>query len=625
MNERYVPEQPNHFLRFLRVIWMSVDSVRKVLHLIFLVIGFFILLGFIGSMSAGVPKLPASAALEIRPAGALVEEIEGDPFDRALAEVFDEAPPQTVVQDIVDALEYAADDARIEAVHLELSGLGVGGLSKLQRIAAAIREFRESSGKPVIASGDFFSQQGYYIAAHADEVYLHPEGIVFLQGYGSYRTYFRDAIEKLKLDWNVFRVGTHKTFVEPYTRMDMSDEAKESIGNITDQLWDMYRSDVVAARGLEDGDVQQFSDGLLDILEATGGDLAAAALDRGLVDGLKTRKEMRDRFIDIVGKNDDHPDTPKLIGMGEYLSVTRMLNGANQQDENVAVIVASGEIVGGTQSPGRIGADSTSDLLRSARNDDTIRAVVLRVDSPGGSAFASDVIANEIAALQDAGKPVVASMSSVAASGGYWISAGADRILASPATITGSIGIFGMFPTYQRTIESLGIAVDGIGSTIWTGEFRGDREMSDEARQLFQVVIEEGYDDFLGRVAESREMEKADVDTIAQGRVWTGVDALENGLVDELGELDRAVAIAAELAGLVEGEYGTKPVRQGLSPTEQMLVDLFSVASRFGYEPVSREPSSLERIAQRVEAVIAPLTRFDDPKGVYAHCFCEYR
>jgi protease-4 len=581
---------------------------------------------FLGAMSGGDPSLPQEASLYIRPVGQLVEEYEGDPFDRAMQEFLDEAPPQTVVRDVVDALAYAKTDDRVMAVHLELSAFGGGGLSKLERIAEAMLDYRES-GKPLIASADFYSQAAYYLAAHADETYLHPEGVVFLTGFGSYRSYFSDAIEKLRIDWNVFRVGTHKTFVEPFTRMDMSDEARESIGSITTQLWDMYRSAIVAARELEHGDVQSFADGLVEILEETDGDLALAALETGLVDKLLTRREIRARLIDLAGEDPDREDAPNSIDFQTYLSVNDLLNGTDVRDENVAIVVASGEIMGGSQPPGTIGADSTSELLRRARNDDSVHAVVLRVDSPGGSAFASDVIANEIIALQAAGKPVVASMSSVAASGGYWISAGADQIFASPSTITGSIGIFGMFPTFQRSFDALGIAVDGVGSTIWTGEFRNDREMSDEARSLFQIVIEEGYDDFLTRVADNRDMDKAEVDAVAQGRVWTGVDALDRGLVDALGGLDDAVAAAAELADLEEGTYGRKKIRPALTSTEQLLLDLFAVSAELGFEPVNpfARDSALNRVADELESVVLPLTRFNDPKGVYAHCFCDFR
>ena len=615
--------KPNIVVRILTLLWHGVDGFRKLLHLGLLLILFGIFLSAV--LQSSPPIVAQRSALEIRPLGYLVEQHEGDPFDRAKLELFGNPPPQTVVQDIVDALQYAKTDKRIEAVYLELSSLYGGGLSKLQRIADAIRDFRES-GKPVIASGDFFSQGGYYLAAHADEVYMHPEGILLLQGYGSYRTYLKDAIDLLRIDWNVFRVGTHKSFVEPYMRMDMSDEAREATKHLTDQLWEMYRADVVNARGLKDGAIDEFTNGLIDHVNAAGGDIADAAFNNGLVDDLLTRQEVSERLKELVGEDLRRDGDYSATEMRDYLAQYHMFNGTDVQAENVAVIVASGEITFGSPAPGTIGSDSTGGLLRKALHDDSVKAVVLRVDSPGGSSFASEIIADEVTALQDAGKPVVASMSSSAASGGYWISVGADRIIASPATITGSIGLFGMLPTYQRTIEALGVGVDGVGSTIWAGEFRPDREMSEHAKELFQLIINDGYDDFITRVALYRDMDKDEVDKIAQGRVWTGVDALHNGLVDELGSLDDAIRAAADLAGLSEGAYGTKSIEIELSPTEQMIVDMLGTARSAGIDPgvFSRAPGTLENLMSRFERVLAPMLRFDDPKGVYAHCLCRF-
>jgi protease IV len=611
----------NLLVRVLSGIWSGVDSFRKILHLLLLLFVFGI---FVGALSGTTPMLPERAALTIKPVGVIVEELEGDPFDRAIAELLDEAQPQTVLQDIVDALDYASEDDRIGAVHIELSALGAAGLPKLQRIARAIEDFRES-GKPVIASADFMTQQGYFIAAHADEVYLHPQGGVLLQGYGRFRSYFSDAIEKLKLDWNIFKVGTYKSAVEPFERMDMSEADRQASLNLIDQLWGTYLEDVADARALSVAGMEEYTDKYTDVVAAAEGDLAQAAKDYNLVDELLTRTQLRELLIGYVGTDEDSEVNYSSIGMGEYLAHEDMLNGEQPGEENIGIIIASGVIQSGTQPPGTIGADSTASLLRRARYDESVKAVVLRVDSPGGSAFASDVIANEIAALQEAGKPVVVSMSSVAASGGYWISAGADRIFASPMTITGSIGIFGMLPTYQRAAAYLGIANDGVGSTPLSGQLRPDRELTDDTKRLVQLVIEEGYDDFIGRVATYRGMDKDEVDVVGQGRVWTGADALGHGLVDELGGLDDAIGFAAELVDLPEGEYGRKPITTELSPTEQMIVDMLGTAKSFGLQLdfMRSEPSSLQRLAGRLEQALAPLTEFDDPKGVYAHCLCE--
>jgi protease-4 len=612
----------NIIFRFFGAIWRGLDGFRKILHLLLLL---FIFLVFFGALSGGPPQLmPQSAALVVQPVGQLVEQIAGDPYDRAVAELFDDPPPQTLVSDVVEALRHASTDDRIEAVHLELSALGGSGLSKLQRIAAAMESFRES-GKRIIASADYFSQQGYYLAAHADELYMHPEGIVYLQGYSSYRNYFKEAIDLLRIDWNVFRVGTHKAFVEPYTRMDMSPEDRESRRRLVEQFWTMYESDVVAARGLPQGAIDDYSQNLVEYVRSANGDISQAALDRGLVDELLGRAELRELLQGYVGVDSDDDSMYSAVYMYDYLNQMNLLHGPRLQAENVAVVVAAGDILDGSHPPGTIGGDSTAVLLRRALADESVKAVVLRVDSGGGSVFASEVIAQEIVALQAAGKPVIASMSSIAASGGYWISVVADRVIASPATVTGSIGIFGMVPTFQRTLRMAGIATDGVGTTPWSGELRPDREMSEHTRQLFQLVIEDGYDDFISGVATHRELDKDYVDSIAQGQVWTGDDAFENGLVDQLGDFDDAILAAAELAGLSEGEYGQKLIERQLTPTEQMILDLLSIFRVTGMDPTVfvDTPTPVEVFANQLQELVAHVGRFNDPKSIYAHCFCE--
>lgn len=613
----------NLFIRLASAIWSGADGLRKVLHLVLLL---FVFMLFFGAMSGAPSGIPKKAALVIQPYGFLVEQYEGDPLDRALTELAGDGRPQVLVQDIVDALEFAKDDKRVEAVHLELSGLLGGGLSKLQHIAAALEEFK-SSGKSVIASADFMSQQGYYLAAHADEIYLHPNGILLLRGYGRFRNYFKDAIDLLRIDWNVFRVGTHKSFVEPYTRMDMSDEDRETSRRLIDQLWSLYQVDVETARDLEGGAIASFADNYLENIRATNGDMATAARDHGLVDELLTRTEIRELLIDHVGEDADQPDTFSAAGMYDYLAQMRLLSGGKVGAENVAVVVAAGEILFGKQPPGRIGGDSTADLLRRARNDDSVKAVVLRVDSPGGSSFASEIIMDEIKALRADDIPVVASMGSVAASGGYAISMNADRIFASPSTITGSIGIFGMFPTYQRTLDVMGITTDGIGTTPWAGELRPDREMSQHVKDLFQLFINDGYDDFISDVAASRDIDKIEVDRIGQGQVWTGMDALNNGLIDELGGLDDAIAAAAQLAGLDEGEFGIKNIEHEMSAAEQLLIDILSVTARAGVDISGwlGQRSVAELVMQQVADKAGGLMRFNDPKGMYSHCLCDIR
>ena len=613
--------QRNIVVRLFSALWRGANGLRKVLHLLLLIVVFAL---FFGAISGGAPPLlPQKAALVIQPSGVLVEQLAGNPYDRAVAELLGEVQTQTLVQDVVDALEYARNDDRIRVVHLELSGLGGGGLNKLKRVAEAIDDFRES-GKPVIASADIFVQAGYYLAAHADELYMHPEGLVLLQGYGGYRNYYRDIIDNLRIDWNVFRVGTHKSYVEPYTRMDMSPEDRASRLNLINQFWSMYQQDVVAARGLPENAIDDYAQNMVAKGVSVNGDLAVAARDNGLVDELRGRTELRNTLKEYAGEDADDASLPAAVGMREYLDQMRLLHGDKPKKQNVAIVVAAGEILDGTQPPGSVGGDSTADLLREALSDESVKAVVLRVDSPGGSVFASEVIARQVQALQQAGKPVVASMGSVAASGGYWISVVADRVLASPSTVTGSIGVFGMIPTFQRTLDVVGIATDGVATTPWAG-LRPDMALPEQARQLIQMLIENVYDDFISKVAEQRGMDKQAVDAIGQGQVWTGADALENGLVDQLGGLDDAVSIAAELAGLAEGEFGRKDIEIKLSPTEQMIVDLLSVAKHGGLDPASfvSAPTPVQIFANQLQQIMAGINRFNDPRGVYSHCFCD--
>ena len=606
--------------RFFRAVWTGVDGVRKMLHLVLLLFIFSIVAG---ALSATAPKLPHQAALVIRPVGDLVEQLQGDPYDRAIAELLGDTRPETLIQDLIDGLEYAKDDDRIKAVVLELDGLGNAGLSKLRRLGAAIDGFRES-GKPVMAMAGSYGQGSYYLAAHADETYMHPEGILFLQGFGVFQNYFRDAIEKLKIDWNVFKVGTHKSAVEPFTRDNMSEEDRESMTRLLDQFWALYRGDVEAARGLDEGSIDDLVANLLDRLAADGSSLAELAVSSGLVDDLLTGQEFRQRVAEYAGSDPDSVEGYRAAELRPYLAQMRLMRGDHANDRNVGVIVAAGEIRNGEQPPGTIGADSTALLLRRALEDDSVEAVVLRIDSPGGSAFASEVILNEVEALQAAGKPVVASMSSVAASGGYWISMAADEIFASPATITGSIGIFGMFPTFQRTLDALGISTDGVGTTQWAGQLRPDRAMSDDAKALFQAVIEEGYRDFVSRVAHYRGMSEPEVDEIAQGQVWSGETAVEIGLVDGLGDLDEAVAAAASLAGLEPDGYGLRYFEKELTPTEQLALQFLGSVRRTGIDVggLFAPRSTLEQLAARLADVVSPLARFNDPNGIYAHCFC---
>lgn len=539
----------------LRGIWRALDGVRKVLHLVLLLF-LFGLLFF--ALRDSVPYIPREAALVLAPQGQVVEELTGDPLDRALGRVTGDGRAETRLHDLVDVIDAAADDRRVKALVLDLGSMEGAGLPKLQDIAAALGRFRES-GKKVLAWGSYYDQRQYYLAAHADEVYLDPFGAVLIDGYGYYRQYLKGAADKLGVEVNVFRAGQFKSATDTYTRADMSPEDRQEASAWLGALWDGWKADVAKARRLEPEALQAYADRAAEDLGEVGGDLAQYALSRGLVDGLLTDEQFSERVAREAGTD---PDTHgyRAVDFGPYLTVLRSEESIRKApDRSVAVVVASGEILDGQHGPGRVGGETLAALLRELRHDDEVRAIVLRIDSPGGSMYASEIIRREVAALRAAGKPVVASMSSVAASGGYYIAAQADRIFAAPGTITGSIGVFMVLPTFETTLGKLGITYDGFGTTELSGAWRLERKLAPEFAAILQSAVNDAYRKFLGVVSQGRERPIEEVDGIAQGRVWSGTDAKAAGLVDEFGGLDAAVEAAAKLADLGDDYAVTWP------------------------------------------------------------------
>ncbi|MBZ9611028.1 signal peptide peptidase SppA [Rheinheimera maricola] len=570
-------------------------------------------------------EVPPTAALILNLTGDLVEEKRWtDPVATAINESLggQEEAPEVLVSDVVKVINKASTDNRIQTMVLDLSMLGGGSLDKMQRIGDAITTFK-AAGKKVFAYGGFYGQTQYYLASYADEINLSPMGAVLLEGYGSYPMYYKNALEKLKINTHVFRVGTYKSAVEPFLRNDMSAEAKEANIAWLAELWTDYKVQVAKRRGFEVDNFDETYDALLQKLQAAEGDLSQYAVDARLVDAIKTREAFRRDLIAIVGENDEH--TYNHVTFADY---AKLVIPAQQFDnpltDKVGVIVARGVIVDGHAKAGAVGGDSTAALLRKARNDDKIKAVVLRIDSPGGSAYASEVIGQEIRLLREAGKPVIASMGAVAASGGYWIAAPTNEIWAAPTTITGSIGIFGLIHTAENALPSLGLNVDGVGTTELAGISGGlplFQGLDNKAKDLFQLLIERGYTEFLTMVGENRNMSNAEVDKVAQGRVWTGTKALELGLVDKLGTLDDAVKAAAEKAGL--NNYDIKVVQQDLSPSEQMIKELLGEAKAQGWLPnnaVSAEQKLLGKLTQQLRQDFVLLNQFNDPNGVYSYC-----
>lgn len=611
----YQPRR-NLFVRAARGIWRGLDVFRRFVHLLIMLIVFGLI---VAALTRSTPPLPSQAALVLSPAGVIVEQISGDPLQQALDEIADARTAETSLRDLVDAVRTATGDSRIQAIALDLSDFVGAGMPALQQLGNELEAFR-ASGRKVVAYGDFFLQPQYYLAAFADEVYLHPSGAVFLQGYGRYRMYMRQALEKLRIDGHVFKVGEYKSFLEPYTRDDMSAEDRASSQEWLGALWNAFRADVERARGLESGTVAAYVANFVPRLESEGGNLARLALDAGLVDELRTRDQVRQRLIELAGAQPD-TDTFRQVDLRSYLAPIRAQRRA-VRGSGVGVVVAAGDILDGEQPAGLIGGDTIAGLLRRARTDDRIRAVVLRIDSGGGSKFASEIIQREVQLLRESGKPVVASMGAVAASGGYWIAMDADEVWAAPTTITGSIGIGAFFPTVQNTLDALGLHVDGVGTTRFSGEFRFDRDLSADASQVLQLSIEYGYRDFVSQVAEARDMSVERVDEIARGRVWIGERAQQLGLIDRLGGLDDAIGAAASLAGLGD-DYAIRYVEKELGLREMLALQLAGKARAL--VPARVATPLLDNVVARIGGEIARLARFNDPGHVYLHCFCEVR
>jgi protease-4 len=563
------------------------------------------------------PRVPDKAALVLNPKGAVVEQLSGDPLSRLTSQ----GEPESMLKDLLDAIHAAKDDRRVQVLVLDLDSMGSVGMSKLLDLKAALAEFRKS-GKKVIAASDDFSQSAYFLAAQADEIYLHPMGMVLLTGFSQYVPYLKDGLDKLELEVHVFRVGEYKSASEPFMRNSMSEEAKQANLAYLEDMWNVWLREAAAGRKLKVEELRDYIDRFKDSLVQNQGQAAQMALSAKLVDKLANRDELRDRMISLVGE-DEETHTFRQIQLAEYLkTIGGDRYGQEAKGNLVGVVVAQGQIYDGTRPPGVIGGDSTAALIREARLDKNIKAIVLRVDSPGGSAFASEVIRRECAMTRKAGKPIVVSMGSVAASGGYWVSTASDEIWASPATITGSIGVFGMFPTYSKPLAKyLGVHVDGIGTTPLAGALRMDQPFNPAVGEVIQQIINRVYEDFLQRVSEARKMDRAAVDKIARGRVWSGEDALQLGLIDKLGGLPDAIDSAASLAKLGK-DFKVRYIEPKMTWKEKLATDLLS-----GYLRIVRAKDisafdSLELMvpASALARQAAVYAGFNDPKGAYAYC-----
>lgn len=598
----------------LRAIWRILAGISKVVTvlvpLLFVVI-FFAVLSV--SMSESAPKpLPDRAGLLIAPAGRLVEDRTPlEPLDALFAS---DLSAETLLSTVIEGIDAAADDERITSIVLDLEDLTGPSTSQAMEIIEALDRFSET-GKPVVAIGDYFTQSQYLLASQADTIFLHPEGGVSLMGFGVYRTYLKQFLENLKVNFHIFRAGENKSAVEPFIRDDMSPQEREVVGEWLNSLWGDYTSLVEKGRDKSPGEVTAFVNDFPSRLEANGGDLAEAFLQEGFVDELSYGDDLEERITEIVDARDDEGDI-QLVTLKRYVSDIR--EPLDSEQPLIAVIPIEGTLVPGSSVQGSAGSDTVVEQLERADEADAV-AIVLRINSGGGSVFASEVIRAKVDAIATDGIPIVVSMGGAAASGGYWIAAAADEIWAMPSTITGSIGVFSAFPTFEGVFDFVGATVDGVGTTTLAGSLDPSRPLDENSERIFQAVVDGIYREFLRLVASSRHMTIDEVDAIAGGKVWVGRQAKEIGLVDELGSLDDAIASAAALAQV--DTYNAKRFGTPITPQQLLLEEL---GSNFGVSLPKALGSAVSWLAPMHEPLML-ITRLKDPKHVYLQCFdCNY-
>ena len=599
--------------------WRALDATRRTLfNLLFL--GFLILVLW-AMFGGGVKPLGPKTALVLDLKGALVEQSAGSVRDALMANVSGDVKRTVQLRDVLSALDAAAADSNIGSVLLLLDDLDGAGMAMLHEVGLAVDRVK-AAGKPVIAWGDNFDQRQYLVASHATEVYVHPMGMVNIKGLGRHRNYYRDALDKIGVTVNLMKVGTYKSFAEPYIGNGPSEAAAEAEAFLYNALWGTYTAEVEKNRELPAGAVMAMINELPARMEAAGGDTGKLALAAKLVDGLKTRDQVRDMMI-ARGAPDLEGKSFRQVGFGDYL----MRHRPKLFGDAVGVVVASGDITDGVAGPGAIGGLSTSNLIRKAREDDQIKALVLRVDSPGGSAFGSELIRRELELTRAAGKPVVVSMGNVAASGGYWIALAADEVIADPSTITGSIGVFAILPTAEKVVDKLGIHTAGTTTTWLADAYNPLRPLDPRFGQLVQSSINHIYREFTTKAAAARKTTPEKIDAVGQGRVWTGVQAKERGLVDRLGSYRDALASAAGRAKLDPG-YRIAYIERDTSQVERLLT-MFGVSAaqamtiqvKLGLLPTGLPASAVTEVTREL-GWLSELTDGRKPYAAVTHCMC---
>jgi protease-4 len=598
--------------------WGLIKGIQSIILTLIFFSLLFMVLAVIGAGKP--PKVPVGAALVVSPSGLLVEQLtEVDPFSGLIG--LGSSGNEVLVDDVVVAIDRAASDKRITTLVLRLDDVSIPTMyaSKGYLIAQAVDRFK-AEGKSVIALGNRYSQAGYLIASHADEIWMHPFGSVMFQGYGRSGTYFKSMYEKLLVTVHPFRVGEFKSAIEPFVRDDMSEAAKQANMTFLGDMWAEYTSHVEAQRGFDAGTIQSMADSPATALRAAGGDAGKAALDGGVVDALMSGDEWRAALIEKVGAA-SHGHSFKQMDMYAYLAATNAEGVASDYESDIAVIVAKGNIVNGEAPRGTIGGDTVARLIRNARDSKLTKAIVLRVDSGGGSAFASEVIRREIVAAQEAGIPVVASMGSIAVSGGYWISASADEIWAEQTTVTGSIGVLGVLTTFENLADWAGVHSDGVGTAKMAAAGSSLLEPLDpQLTDIIQQSVENIYERFVHLVATSRSLPVEHVRMIGEGRVWSAPDALEHGLVDSIGGLDDAIAAAAKLAKV--SDFNINYFEKEISPFDQLINEMRdSVGVLIGLDASVPEVDTVgAELVREIARGLEPLTQLNDPSNVYLIC-----
>ncbi|CAI0719824.1 signal peptide peptidase SppA [Serratia marcescens] len=596
--------------------WRLLNFIRELILNLFLVLLILVGVGiYLSFQSSSTSTAPARGALLVDLSGVVVDQPSVNnrvrQWGRELLGASSSRLQENSLFDVVDSIRKAKDDKNITGMVLQLNDFVGADQPSLRYIGKALREFRDS-GKPIFAIGGSYNQTQYYLASYANKVFLSPQGAVDLHGFATNNLYYKSLLDMLKVTTNIFRVGTYKSAVEPLIRDDMSPAAREADSRWIGGLWQNYLETVAANRQLTPQQLFPGAAGVLSGLQAAGGDTARYALDNKLVDELASRTAIENQLVKTFGWDKQVNDF-NAISIYDY----QPKPDANQGGK-IAVVFANGAIMDGPQTPGNVGGDTTAAELRQARLDPAVKAVVFRVNSPGGSVSASEVIRSELAAVRAAGKPVVVSMGGMAASGGYWVSTPADYIIASPSTLTGSIGIFGIINTYEKTLDTLGVHTDGV-ATSPLADIAVTKALPQEFSQMMQLNIENGYKNFLDLVAKSRKMTPQQVDQIAQGHVWLGSDAKANGLVDQLGDFDDAVKKAAELAKLQQWQLDWFVDTPSLS---DMVLSQFGV-SIHAMLPAAIQamlPAPLASVANAVKEQPGLFNNLNDPQNRYAIC-----